>query len=397
MSEAPGRDPVGRPRLLFVVNVDWFFLSHRLPLARAARDAGVEVVVVAAESGRSAEIRREGFGFVPMPFSRQGVAVREEAKLLLSLVWLYRRLKPNLVHHVTIKPVLYGSLAARAAGGVKIVNAVSGLGYTFTSDERAQGIRAVATLLYRATTLNPNSRTIFQNPDDLQAFVRKGLVRPRAAVLIRGSGVDCERFRATGEPEGDPVVVLPARILWDKGVGEFVDAARIVRRSLPRARFVLVGDSDPGNPTGVPVEQLKAWVRRGDVEWWGHRDEMPAVLSGANLVVLPSYREGLPKVLLEAAASARAIVATDVPGCREIVRPGVNGLLVPPRDSAALARAVGTLLKSPELREEFGRAGREISVREFAEEIVVEQTMALYKELLGARWPGRATAGVGSS
>jgi glycosyltransferase involved in cell wall biosynthesis len=392
MKEGTGVSP-SRPLLLFVVNVDWFFLSHRLPLAQAARDAGFEVVVVAAETGRSAEIRREGFGFVPFAFSRRGVAILEEAKSIFFLARLYRRLRPDLVHHVTIKPVLYGSLASRMVGGIKVINAVSGLGYTFTSNERARVVRAVATLLYRATTLTPNSRTIFQNPDDLEAFVSKGLVKPRQAVLIRGSGVDCARFRATEEPKGAPVVVLPSRMLLDKGVGEFVEAARIVRRSLPEARFVLVGDSDPGNPTGVLVEKLEAWMRAGEVEWWGHRSEMPEVLAGANLVVLPSYREGLPKVLLEAAASSRAIVATDVPGCREIVRHGVNGLLVPPHDGEALARAVRDLLENPELRERFGRAGREIAVSEFAEGIVVEQTLNLYKKLLRDRWPqdsGRA-------
>lgn len=382
-----GRVTKKKPRLLFVVNVDWFFLSHRLPLARAARDAGAEIMVAAADSGKSDEIRREGFAFLPIPFSRQGVAIIEEAKSLLLLVRLYRNLRPDLVHHVTIKPVLYGSLASRAVGDIKVVNAVSGLGYTFTSNQRAKAIRVVATVLYRATTLNSYSRTIFQNPDDLKTFVEKRLVKPNQAILIRGSGVDCARFQERREPLGEPVVMLPSRMLWDKGVGEFVEAARAIRNSGVKARFVLVGGSDPGNPTGVPVEQLNAWVQSDVVEWWGHQDAMPEVLSSANLVVLPSYREGLPKVLLEAAASARAIVATDVPGCREIVRHDVNGLLVPPRSGEALAQAIWILLKSSELRTRFGRAGRGIVVREFSEQTVVRQTLDLYRELLGYKWP----------
>ena len=382
-----GRTKSEKPRLLFVVNVDWFFLSHRLPLARAARDAGIEVLVAAADSGKSEEIRREGLGFVPLPFSRQGVGLIDEAKSLLSLVRLYRRLQPDLIHHVTMKPVLYGSLASRVVGDVKVVNVPTGFGYIFTSSERARAIRAMATVLFWVTTLNSYSRTIFHNPDDLETFVEKRLVRPNQAVLIRGSGVDCARFKETPEPAGEPVVMLASRMLWDKGVGEFVEAARILRDSGEKARFVLVGDSDPGNPTGVPVEQLNAWVRSGVVEWWGYQSAMPKVLSSANIVVLPSYHEGLPKVLLEAAASARAIVATDVPGCREIVRQEVNGLLVPPRSSEPLARAIRVLLQSSGLRARFGRAGREIALSEFSERIVVSQTLDLYRDLLESKWP----------
>jgi glycosyltransferase involved in cell wall biosynthesis len=379
-----------RPRLLFVVNVDWFFLSHRLPLARAAREAGAEVVILAAESGEAERIRREGFRFVPFPFSRRGVAVASELKIVFSLMSLYRSLRPDLVHHVTIKPVLYGSLVARVVGDIKVVNAVSGLGYTFISGKRARAVRAVAKMLYKVATLNLHSRTIFQNSDDLETFVGRRLVRPDRAVLIRGSGVDCARFKPIPEPTGKPVVMLPSRMLLDKGVEEYVEAARLLQSIGVKARFVLVGDSDPGNPTAVPVKQLEAWVQSGIVEWWGYREDMPRVLSSANIVVLPSYREGLPKVLLEAAASARAIVATDVPGCREIVRHNVNGLIIPPRRSEPLARAIRTLLKSPELRAGFGRAGREIAVAEFSEEIVVEQTLSLYRDLLGNKWPLKA-------
>jgi glycosyltransferase involved in cell wall biosynthesis len=371
-----------KPCLLFVVNVDWFFLSHRLPLARAARDAGFEVVIAAADSGKSGEILREGLGFVPLPFSRRGMAITEELRVLFLLLRLYRRLRPALIHHVTVKPVLYGSLAARAMGDTAVVNAISGLGYTFIADERARVVRAVTKALYKVALRRARTRNIFQNPNDLETFVDMRLVRPDQTALVRGSGVDCSLFCPTPEPEGVPVVVLPSRMLWDKGVREYVGAARRVLEAGERVRFVLVGDSDPDNPTAIPVRQLRAWAREGVVEWWGHRTDIAQVFSNVNLVVLPSYREGLPKVLLEAAASARATVAADVPGCREIVRHGVNGLLVPPRDDAALARAIRVLLRSPGLRERFGRAGREIAVAEFAEEIVVEQTLNLYRELL---------------
>lgn len=384
---SPPRRPTEKPLLLFVVNVDWFFLSHRLPLARAARDAGFEVVIAADDSGKSGEILGEGFGFVPFPFSRRGGAITEELWVLFQLLRLYRRLRPALIHHVTVKPVLYGSLAARALDNTAVVNAISGLGYTFISEERATVLRAVTKVLYKVALRRARTRNIFQNPSDLGTFVDMRLARRDQTALVRGSGVDCSLFHPTPEPEGVPIVVLPSRMLWDKGVREFVEAARRVREE---ARFVLVGDSDPGNFAAIPVQQLRDWVREGVVEWWGHRDDMPQVYSGVNLVVLPSYREGLPKVLLEAAASARAVVATDVPGCREIARHGVNGLLVPPRDGAALARAIQDLLRSPELREKFGRAGRDIAVAEFAEGIVVKQTLGLYRELLNAGWPGRS-------
>ena len=323
--------------------------------------------------------------------TRKGVSPVDELRTLFSLARLYRRLRPSLVHHVTIKPMLYGSLAARLAGRRRtaVVNAISGLGFAFSSRRRAAVLRPLVKALYRLALRGPRGYVIFQNPDDLDRFVRMGLAREDRAVLVRGSGVDCSRFRATPEPAGDhPLVVLPSRLLWDKGVGVFAAAARAVRATDPAARFTLVGAPDRGNPTAVPVEKLESWAAEGIVEWWGHREDMPEVLSGASIVVLPTtYPEGVPKALLEAAASGRAIVATDVPGCREVVRHGVNGLLVPPGDAEALTGAVRTLLRSPGLRESFGRAGRGIAVNEFAEEIVAGQTMDLYRKLLGAEWP----------
>ena len=375
------------PRVLLVTNQDWFFLSHRLALARAIRDEGGEVVVVAGETGKGEVVRRAGFPFVALPILRAGIAPRRELGTVTFLARLYRRVRPDLVHHVTLKPVLYGSLAARFAGDVAVVNTLSGLGYAFTSSEaRARLARLCVQLLCRVTLTRPRSRTIFQNPEDREDFVRLGLVAGAQAVVIRGSGVDCSLFRPGPELPGDPIVMLASRMLWDKGVREFVDAAVAIRRRGRNARFVLVGAPDYGNPSAVPAAQLEAWSLDGAVEWWGHRDDMPAVLSQASVVVLPTvYGEGVPKVLIEAAASARPIVATDARGCREIARPGVNGLLVAAGDAADLARAIETLLASPELRRRFGAAGREIAVAEFTEEAVVAQTLAVYRELLGAR------------
>lgn len=378
----------GRPRILIAVNVDWFFLSHRLPLARAARDRGAEVVIAAADTGRAEGIRKEGFAFLPLPLTRTGTNLFAELRALWFLIKTYRQIKPDLVHHVTIKPVIYGSLAARISGPRTVINAISGLGYTFSEDTRANVLRPVTKALYRLALRPKDSFTVFQNPDDREDFIRMGMVRRERTALIRGSGVDCARFPASEQPEGKPLIIFAGRMLWHKGVGIFVEAARVLRTTCPEAAFVLVGAVDRDNPAAVPLDQIQSWVREGVVEWWGDRPDMPDILAQAHIVALPStHREGLPKVLLEAASSARAVVASDVPGCREIVRHNVNGLLVPPGDSGSLAEALRVLLKSRELRERFGRASRSIVEKEFAHQIIVQQTLDLYSKMLRGRWP----------
>jgi glycosyltransferase involved in cell wall biosynthesis len=382
------------PRILIVVNVDWFFLSHRLPIARAARDAGAEVVIAAADTGRSEEIRREGFGFVPIPLSRSGTNIFAELRVMGVLAKMYRKMKPDLVHHVTIKPVIYGSLAARIMGVKAVVNAITGLGFSFSDDGRTHVLRPLAKTLYRLVLGFPRSCTVFQNPDDRDDFVRMSLVPLARTALIRGSGVDCSRFRVTAPKEDAPIVMFAGRMLWDKGVGIFIEASRILHVTHPEARFILVGAVDSANPATVSMEQIQDWTAERAVEWWGDRTDMPDVLSDACIVALPStHREGLPKVLLEAAACGRPLVASDVPGCREIVRHEVNGLLVPPRDSHALALAIGRLLESTELRNRFSRAGREIVEQEFSQEIIVRQTLGLYRKMLGGAWRQNGTTG----
>lgn len=382
-----------RPLLLFVVNVDWFFLSHRLPLAIAARDAGLRVVVAAADTGQADEIKAAGLDFVPLPFSRSGTGLLHELRSLLTLRTLYKQLRPDLIHHVTIKPVLYGSIAARTLGSIPTVNAISGLGFMFSEREQARRLRRLTELLYRLALDQDNTRVIFQNPDDALALRRLGVAREEQSVLIRGSGVDCEVFRPTPKVDGVPMLVLASRMLWDKGVGEFVEAARILQDDGIKARFVLVGDSDDGNPTSVPRQQLQAWHDEGVIEWWGYRSDMHNVFSEAHVAVLPTfYPEGLPKVLLEAAASGLPMIATDVPGCREIVREGENGLLIEPRNSAQLAEAMRCLILHVELRREYGARARDIAVTEFSLDIVVQQHLELYSELLGRELPYRRAA-----
>lgn len=370
-------------KLLFLLNEADYFLSHRLPVALAAQQAGYAVHVAAPVNLLAQEkIEACGFTFHPVLISRKGLAPWREAYSLYSIYRLYRKLCPDFVHLLTIKPVLYGSIAARLAGVPAVVAAITGMGYVQTAQGwQACCLRAIVRCLYRAAFGHGNLRVIFQNPDDRSVLLGMKLIQPEQAVLIRGSGVDMAVFHPVPETGGTPLVMLASRLLWDKGVGEFVAAAEHLQAQGLKARFVLVGDSDPGNPAAILVEQLEAWQRAGFVEWWGRRDDMPGVLAQAHVVCLPSYGEGLPKVLIEAAACAKPLVATDAPGCREIVQNGVNGSLVPVKDTAALAKALRRLIENPDLRKEMGLRSRDLAVAEFAVDRVIAETLHVYRNL----------------
>lgn len=364
-------------RLLFFCAEDWFVCSHWLPQIAAAQRAGYEVHVATRVRGHGAMIEATGAKLVPLDLSRRGMNPLAELKLLFGLVRLYRRLRPDLAHHVAMKPMVYGTLAARIANTPAIVNYMAGLGWLFTADSAKArllrpGVRWTLGRLLAA------GRVIVENPDDAAQVLALGVESGRLH-RIRGAGVDLAVFSPRPEAEGVPLVVLPARMLWTKGVGEFVAAARRLKAAGVAARFALVGDPDPENPASVPQEQLAAWAEEGAVECWGRRGDMPEVLAEAHIVCLPSYREGLPKALIEAAAAGRAIVTTDTPGCREVVAAGDNGLLVPARDGAALAEALRALIADPGSRRRMGRRGREIAEAEFAVERIVAETLAVYR------------------
>lgn len=370
------------------MNVEWFFLSHRLPIALGLQRAGCDVEVAASvEQDRQGEIEAHGFRFTRLTLSRGSTNPLRELVIIWRLYRLYRAKRPDVVHHVAVKPVLYGSLAARFAGIPAVVNAVPGLGYLFSGGVR----RRLATAAYRICCRGPRSHFIFQNPEDRDALLAAGVATRGQTVLIRGSGVDIERFQPTPEPDGPPVVLMASRMLWDKGVAELIEAARLLRARGQSCRIVLAGGPDPENPRTVTADELRGWEREGLIEWWGHQDDMVPVFQRASFVVLPSYREGAPKVLLEACASGRAIITTDVPGCREVVRHGENGLLVPPRDASALAIAIEELATDPERRRRMGQAGRAMAVAQFSDTAVVDATLRLYRDLLGPRWPVIAT------
>jgi glycosyltransferase involved in cell wall biosynthesis len=378
-----------RPRILIVVNVEWYFWSHRLPLARGLRDIGCEVIVAAGvERGYESAIEREGFRFISLRLSRRSTNPWHEVTSIWELFNLYRRERPDLVHHITIKPVLYGTLAARAAAIPALINTIPGLGYTFSgAGIRGSLVRTAVSKAYQFALSGRRVRVIFQNPEDRALFCSTRIATPERSVVIRGSGVNIKYFTPSPAPAGTPIVLLAGRLLWDKGVGELVEAARQLKVRGTECRVVLAGIPDAENPRSIPVSVLEDWQAEGVIEWWGQRDDMPAVLEKSSIVVLPSYYpEGVPKILLEAAASGRPIITTNTPGCREVVRHGENGLLIPPRDSHALAEAIAMLLHNPVLREQMGARGRELVVTQFSEEQVIRETLAVYQDLLAERW-----------
>src|SRR5215472_9742022 len=370
-----------RPKLLFVVTEDWYFWSHRLPIARAALRAGYEVVVATRVSTYADKITTAGFRLIPLQLSRSSYSPREEFRSIRQLRSIYRVERPQIVHHVALKPILYGSIAASGQREMKVVNAFAGLGYLAASSSmKARMLRPMVWSAMRFLLNRPQSHLLLQNREDKDVLMGKLKVPPEKITLIRGSGVNVELFRPTTEPGGTPVVLLASRMLWIKGVQQFVAAAQRLRERGLSARFILAGDGDPNSPSCVPRQELLEWQNSGAVEWWGHNQDMPAVFRQANLVCLPSHGgEGVPKVLMEAAASGRAIVTTDVPGCRDIVRDGINGLLVQRKDPAALARAILQLANNSELRRQMALRGREIVVQEFSEDVVINQTLALYR------------------
>lgn len=373
----------GRPRLLYLITEDWYFWSHRLDLARAARDAGFDVTIATRVTDHGEQIQGEGFHLVPISLFRRSRNPLRELGTIMELVRVYRRVQPHLVHHVAMKPILYGSLAAWVVRVPVVLNAFAGLGYLFTSSERQRGVvHWVLRAALRSVIGRSGSTILFQNQADRDELVQAGIVRPSRTRIIAGSGIDINVFSVKPSPPGTPLVVLPSRMLWDKGVGEFVQAARDLKRKGTDARFVLVGRCDEDNPAAIRREELAQWVGEGAVEWWGHRDDMSAVYEGTTLVVLPSYREGLPKVLLEAAACGRAIVATDVPGCRDVVQDRINGILVPPKDSSALATAIAGLLSDQSTREAMGWRSREMVVAKWAGPKIIEQVLNLYHDML---------------
>ena len=383
--QTPLKGEITQPgkKILFFASADWFFCSHFLERAISARRAGFDVLVITNVDQHSNKILEAQLRLFHIPMRRRSLNPFAAAITLLRVLFVLYKERPDLIHNIAIKPILIGSLASRIFGCREVVNAIIGGGYAFTSmDLIAKIIRPILVLSMRAL-LNPvGSRVVFENRDDLLEFVQKGIVRQEDSVLIRGAGVDPKKFKAPEGLDEPPIVILGARLLWDKGIGEFVSAAKFLRQRGVKARFVIVGQRDIDNRACIDATTLDTWGRDGSVEFWGFRDDMPQVLSQASIACLPSYREGLPKFLLESMAASLPCVTSDVPGCREAVRDGDNGYLVPARNAVALADALEILLLNPTLSKVMGERGRSRIETEFSARTVNEQTLSLYREML---------------
>lgn len=365
-------------RLLFLVTEDWYFVSHRLALAVEARRTGFDVAVATRLGSYRWAIEAAGLRAIAFEMNRCGLNPIGLLREALALARLFRRERPDVVHLVALRPVVVGGLAASLAGVRHVVSAVTGMGFLFTEGGRLPWVRKIVQRLL--PRLLSRGLTIVQNEDDARQLLSFGLSCERIR-LIPGAGVDTARFTPRAPSGGIPVVMMASRLLWDKGVGEFVAAARRLRDC--GARFVLVGAIDADNPASVSEAELTQWVAEGVVEWWGHREDMATTLSEATVFCLPSsYREGLPKVLLEAMACGKPCITTEAPGCRDAVRHGDNGLLVPVKDADALAAAIARLLADPTLCQRMGARSRQRAVEEFSQKRVIADTLAVYQEML---------------
>lgn len=375
-------------KILLFANTAWYLFNFRRSLAEELRKAGHEVLLVSPPGPFGAELEALGFRWIPAPMIRRSLNPFRELGLVLWLRKLMLRERVELVHAFTIKCAVYGALAAKSAGVKGRVNAVAGMGYVFTSTEwRAKLLRPLVSSLLRLALGGRRARLILQNPDDVRFFEETRLAPREHIRLIAGSGVNCSRFVPAARSPGAPPtsafrILLPGRLLWDKGIREYVDAAKMLHAHGNDVVFLLAGSPDQGNPASIPEEMLREWVEQRLVVWLGHVSDMPDLLNTVDAVVLPSYREGLPKGLIEAAACGVALITTDVPGCREVVTHEVDGLLVPAKDSHALAAAIRRLQLDAPLRVRLGNAARAKAMQHFDEQLVIRSTIAVYEELI---------------
>jgi len=370
------------PRLLYVVTEDWAFLSHRLPMARAARDAGFEVHVATRVSDGAAAIEAERFILHPIPFARGSLSPGAAFSTITALRRVHRDIKPVLTHHVALQACVLGSIATLGQP-TATVNAFIGLGYSFTSNTgKARALRGLIGSLLWFFLKGTNRIALVQNGDDAAALISIGIPKGRIA-LIPGSGVDVDRFTPLPEPNGPPTFGFVGRLLDDKGIRTLIAAHRLLRARVPDAQLMIAGTPDVANPASVTEAEAKSWNAQPGVAWLGHVSDIAGFWAQAHVAVLPSRREGLPLSLMEAAACGRAMIATDVPGCREIVAHDQTGLLFPLNDATALADAMARLAADPRLRSRYAAAARKRVVEKFAAEIIGPQTVALYERVLG--------------
>ncbi len=372
----------GPLRLIYFVTEDWFFCSHFLDRARFAQKAGYVVAVVGCEGIHREKIIKEGFKFYPVSLNRRGVNPISELILIIQIYIIYKTFKPDIVHQIGAKPIIYGTLVTKLVQIKKIVNAPIGLGFVFSSEKvLARLLRPFVKLAYKIFINPKNCKVIFENLEDQVKFIKWGAVNQQDAVLIPGAGVDLEVFQPTQSRRTVLTVTLVARMLQDKGVHEFIAAARILKMKGVLARFVLAGAPDPANPTSISENFLLQCQKDGWIEYLGWQDDVVQLLIQSDVICLPSYREGLPKSLIEACASGLPIVTTDTTGCREVVIDGENGFLVPVKSIAPLATAIQKIIDDPTLRLNMGVNGRKRAELLYCTVKIAESTLQVYKEI----------------
>lgn len=381
MQAALRADTAGPPKLiLYITNSTPYFFSHRIAVAREALARGFRAALAGGDVGAHiSQLKAEDILPVQLPVLSRGIDPFGDLKAAWSIGAWIRSEAPAIVQASGLKTILLCALARLRTPLPRVVCIVTGLGTTYINHSlKARLMRRAIETIIGPLLRREQTQVVFQNADDYGYFLKRGLIRPETALIVPGSGVDISEFTPRPEPDGEPVVMFPARLLKSKGVLEFARAAAHIRRRGIAARFALVGDLDPDNPDALSGAELAELIEKGDVEFWGFRDDMAAVFAACHLVCLPSYREGLPKALIEAASAGRPIVTTDVPGCRQVVTHGHNGLLVPVRDPEALAEAIMELLNDVPRRREMGAAGRVRAEAEFALQVVVARTADLY-------------------
>ena len=367
--------------ILFIVSEDWYFISHRLHLATTAIEKGFSVTLLTNVSKNRSLIEASGVKVIDWHINRSGLNVFLDIKAILRISQVIRQCNPDIIHAVAIKPVVYSALVSLTSG-VKIrIFALGGLGFSFSSNKTlAKLLRPILIFVLRILLKGPRTRLILQNHDDYELFLRKNIIKSDKVRLIRGAGVDTHKYYPNKLDNDPTLVILPSRMLWDKGISEFVTCAKKFKENGINARFCLIGSPDNYNPESIPLQKLEEWSDEGIIEWWGQQDDMKKVYSQSAIVCFPSYREGLPKSLLEAASCGLPIVAYDVPGCREIIKDGVNGFLVSFKDIDGMYSAILKLLRDSNLRHRMGYSGRELVIKEFSKEIIASQTMKVWNE-----------------
>lgn len=382
------------PSLLYIINHAPFFASHRLPIAQAALSEGFRVCAATGKSGielqdsAAAElIKRSTISHYILKMTPDGVNPFVEFMAFIQLIFVILKVKPDIIHTASPKANLYGSLAARLLRIPHLVISISGMGYLYTGERTIfkKVLRTIFQLLLSFGFRHSSKRIIVQNTDDFATLIQSRLAQKDELVLIPGSGVDFNSYPPPDLQQKSNQIILPARLLKDKGVEEFVQAARLLKPRYPDWRFILAGAGDYANPSAISAEQLSTWVKEGIIEAWGHVSRMSQVFANASIVCLPSYREGMPKALQEAAAAGCPIITTDTIGCREAIEPGESGILVPIKNSNALAEAIASLINSPPLRKAYGESGRRLAETRFSLSSIVAQNLSVYRSLLSKK------------